>query len=52
MKKEKLVVKDSDESKSAEHNTAQDDVLEDAELGLIVEARKDQEEIEVDINKM
>ncbi len=28
------------------------DKLEDVELGLIVEARKDQEEIEVDINEL
>ena len=52
MKKEEIVIKYSDELKSAEHNTAQDDVLEDVELGLLVEARKDQDEIEVDINTL
>lgn len=52
MKKEELVVKYSDEIKSVEHTTAQDDALEDAELRLLIEARKDQEEIEVDINAL
>lgn len=52
MKKEKHVVKDSEESKGAEYKAAQDDAFEDAELGLFVEARKDQEGIEVDINTL
>ena len=49
MKKEELPVKYSDEIKSVEHNTAQDDALEDAELRSLIAERKNQEEIEVDI---
>jgi len=52
VKKEEFVVKDSNELKSAVHNTAQEDAREDVELGLLVEARKDQDEIEVDINTL
>jgi hypothetical protein len=52
VKKEELPVKYSDERKSVEHTTAQDDALEDAELRSLIAERKDQEEIEVDINTL
>lgn len=52
MKKEELPVKYSDERKSVEQPTAQDDAFEDAELRSLIAARKDQEEIEVDINTL
>jgi hypothetical protein len=52
VKKEELPVKYSDESKSVEQPTAQDDALEDAELRSLIAERKDQEEIEVDINTL
>ena len=52
MKKEELPVKYSDESKSVEHTTTQGDALEDTELCSLITSRKDQEEIEVDINTL
>lgn len=52
MKKEELPVKYCDEIKRVAHNFAQDGALEDEELRSLIEARKDQEEIEVDINAL
>ena len=48
----KPVVNSSDELLGTTHNPDKDDEREDAELSLLVEARKKQEEIEVDINAL
>ena len=45
-----LVVKRNKTPLNAVHNPDKGDEHEDAELGLLVEERKEQEEIEVDIN--
>ena len=48
----KLVANSSDQLFGTTHNPDKDDEREDAELSSLVEARKDQEEIEVDINAL